>query len=143
PPGGDHSVWWFTTDGGAFAGWYVNLERHVVRTDGDLAGIDAVDQELDGWVAPDRVWHWKDEESFAAKTGDPAFWSADEALAVRAEGERLRSLAEAGAPPFDGTWCDWRPDPSWALPTLPSGSLDAPPALPLTRPSGTPEHAAG
>ncbi|HEY3507479.1 MAG TPA: DUF402 domain-containing protein [Actinocatenispora sp.] len=131
-PGVDHSVWWFSDDTGGFAGWYVNLERNVLWTDGDTVGIDAVDQELDGWVTPDRTWHWKDEESFADKTGDPAFWSADEAAAVRAEGERVRALATAGAAPFDGTWCDFRPDPSWALPARPSGGLDRPPALPLT-----------
>ncbi|BCJ34791.1 hypothetical protein Athai_22940 [Actinocatenispora thailandica] len=88
-PGADHSVWWFFADGGpsgpdSFAGWYVNLERHELWPDG--AGIDVVDQELDGWVTPDHAWQWKDEESFAAKIGDPGFFTAAEAALVRAEG---------------------------------------------------------
>ncbi len=41
---------------------------------------------------------------------------------MRAEGERLLRLVETGAFPFDGTWCDFQPDPSWRTPaTLPPG----------------------
>jgi uncharacterized protein DUF402 len=132
PVAADHAVWWCWTDGGVFDGWYVNLERHAVWTDGPLAGVDIVDQELDGVVTPDHRWTWKDEESFADKTGHPAFWSASEAAAVRAEGERVRALAEAGAAPFDGTWCDFRPAPTWSVPERPAGGWDRPAALPLT-----------
>lgn len=132
PTGVDHAVWWFWTDEGAFRSWYVNLERHAVWVDGALAGVDVVDQELDGVVSPDHRWTWKDEESFAAKTGHPAFWSAPEAAAVRAEGERVRAIAEAGAAPFDGTWCDFRPEPAWSVPDRPAVGWDRPPALPLT-----------
>ncbi|WP_344319222.1 DUF402 domain-containing protein [Actinocatenispora thailandica] len=130
-PGADHSVWWFFADGGpsgpdSFAGWYVNLERHELWPDG--AGIDVVDQELDGWVTPDHAWQWKDEESFAAKIGDPGFFTAAEAALVRAEGERVQPVAERAGFPFDGTWCDFRPDPSWSLPDLPAADLGRRPA---------------
>ena len=30
-------------------------------------------------------------------------------------------IAEAGEFPFDGTWTDFVPDPSWELPTMPVG----------------------
>jgi hypothetical protein len=36
--------------------------------------------------------------------------------AVRAEGERLIKIAEAGQFPFDGTMTDYQPDPSWPIP---------------------------
>lgn len=132
-PGVDHSVWWFFADAGpsgpdSFEGWYVNLERHRLWSDG--AGIDVVDQELDGWVTPDHAWQWKDEESFAAKIGDPGFFDAAEAALVRAEGERVRPVAERAGFPFDGTWCDFRPDPSWSLPARPDpATTRRPPAL--------------
>jgi hypothetical protein len=131
----DHSVWWFFADAGpsgpdSFEGWYVNLERHRLWSDGTAAGIDVVDQELDGWVTPDHAWHWKDEESFAAKIGDPGFFNAAEAALVRAEGERVRPIAERAGIPFDGTWCDFRPDPSWPLPQRPgTAAARRPPAL--------------
>jgi hypothetical protein len=125
PPGAAHSVWWFRDVAGRFTGWYVNLEDPAVRWWG---GVDIVDQDLDIWVRPDRSWEWKDEDEFVERLGFPEhYWVPDEA-AVRAEGERVVKLIEAGDFPFDGTWCDFVPDPTWPVPTeLPDG-WDQPPA---------------
>lgn len=112
PTGANHSVWWFFAPDGEFQNWYVNLETRTPD------GSEITDKELDIWVYPDRSWEWKDVESFEQKTGDPRFWDADEAAEVRAEGERVIKLIEAGDFPFDGTWCDFRPDPSWPVPSL-------------------------
>jgi hypothetical protein len=124
PPDAGYAVWWLWRPGGPirpdrFAGWYVNLERHALWDDGEHAGVDSLDQELDGLVDPDRRWRWKDEDSFAAKTGQPRYWSATEAAAIRAAGESARALVEAGAFPFDGSWRDFVPDPSWPQPARP------------------------
>jgi hypothetical protein len=128
PPDADHSVWWFWDDDGAFQCWYVNLEEHAVRwDDGAVAGVDVVDQDLDVVVAPDRTWQWKDEDEFTERLAFPDhYWVADE-QAVRAEGRRVIKLAEAGDFPFDGTWTDFVPDPTWQLPEMPAG-WDRPPA---------------
>ena len=123
PPASAHSVWWFWDVHGAFLGWYVNLEEEPVRwVAGGLAGIDGTDQDLDVWVWPDRTWEWKDEDELAERLAFPDhYWVADPA-AVWAEGERLIALAEAGRFPFDGAWCDYRPDPAWPpLDDLPDG----------------------
>jgi hypothetical protein len=45
-----------------------------------------------------------------------AYWVDDE-IRVRQAGKDVIALVEAGAFPFDGSWCDFRPDPSW--PPLP------------------------
>ena len=150
PPDVDHSVWFFYHDAGdtsaaasttgradarEFAGWYVNLEERAVRwDDGDLAGVDAVDQDLDIVVAPDRTWRWKDEDEFTERLALPEhYWVRDEA-AVRAEGQRVIKKIETGEFPFDGTWTDFTPDPSWPVPrSLPSG-WDRPPAIRLPVP---------
>ncbi len=116
PEGANHSVWWFFDAAGHFEGWYVNLELNRGRWEG---GIDAQDQALDVWVAPDRSWRWKDEDEFEERTGHPLYWEASEVAAIRAEGERMIALAEAGAFPFDGTWVDFRPDPQWTPTTMP------------------------
>ena len=129
PPRTAYSVWWFRTWEDRFAGWYVNLEEPAVRwDDGDVAGVDMLDQDLDIWVTPDRSWEWKDEDELAERLGFPAhYWVSDEA-AVREEGRRVVKLIEAGAFPFDGTWCGFTPDPQWTVPTeLPPG-WDRPPA---------------
>jgi hypothetical protein len=129
PPGADHSVWWFWNDDWQFECWYVNLEERALRwRDRGVAGVDVVDQDLDVVVAPDRTWEWKDEDEFTERLAFPDhYWVADE-QAVRAEGHRVIKKIEAGEFPFDGTWTDFRPDPSWTVPdSLPDG-WNRPPA---------------
>jgi hypothetical protein len=115
PPDAAHSIWWFFGPDGAFKGWYGNLEAPYVRwgvvgwhlgqtSKAAICGVDTEDHALDLWFAPDRTWRWKDEDEFAARIG--LLWSEDQAAAIRAEGERLVKLFEAGDFPFDGTWCD-------------------------------------
>jgi hypothetical protein len=128
PVGAAHSVWWFRDAQGRFTNWYVNLEEPGVRwDDGPVAGVDMVDQDLDVVVRPDRTWAWKDEDEFTERLAFPEhYWVAGEA-AVRAEGERVIALAEAGEFPFDGTWCDFEPPAEWEVPrSLPPG-WDRPP----------------
>ncbi len=105
-----HSVWWFFTADLTFAGWYVNLEAPAKRWYG---GIDTRDHALDIWVEPDRTWQWKDEDEFAERTGEPHFWTAEQAERIRAEGERVVVLIESGQYPFNGVHTDFRPDPAW------------------------------
>lgn len=116
------SVWWFFTPAMEFTGWYVNLEIPLGRTD---IGTDRIDGALDVTVTPDRTWRWKDEDEADAAV-DAGRISAEQLARLRAEGERVIALAEAGAFPFDGTWCDFRPDPDWPAPALPPRVFDQP-----------------
>jgi len=117
PPGAAHSVWWFFRRG-EFVGWYVNLETPYTRHD---EGVDATDLVLDIVVAPDRTWVWKDEDEMEDRIGRPHYFDRDGAGEIRAEGERVIKLIEAGAYPFDGACTDFRADPGWASPALPAG----------------------
>lgn len=112
-----HSIWWFFK-GNAFAGWYVNLETPYIRHDGS---VDTTDLLLDVWIDPHRNWQWKDQDELAARIGHPLYPDAETADATREEGKRLIKRAEEGAYPFDGTYVDFRPDPSWPNPCLPCG----------------------
>lgn len=114
------SVWWFFGRDLIFQGWYVNLEVPLGRTD---IGTDRIDGALDVTVAPDRTWRWKDEDEADAAV-DAGRISAEQLTLLREEGERMIALAESGAFPFDGTWCEFRPDPDWPAPTLPPGVFD-------------------
>jgi hypothetical protein len=116
PPASAHSVWWFFDLAGTFEGWYVNLETPARRWFG---GLDIRDLALDIWVEPDRSWEWKDEDEFAERTGHPDFWSVQEAAEIRAEGERVIALIEAGSAAFDGRLTDFQPDPAWEPTRLP------------------------
>lgn len=111
---GRSSVWWFFGLDGTFIDWYVNLELPRGRTE---FSTDRVDGALDVVVAPDRSWRWKDEHEIDAALAAGRI-DADDLALLRAEGERMGALAEAGSFPFDGTWCDFRPDPAWPQPAM-------------------------
>lgn len=122
PPDAAWSVWSFFDGAGGFAGWYGNLQAPSVRWWADgVRGVDSADRALDVLVAPDRTCSWKDEDEFAALTGQPGRWTADQAPQIRADGEHLMTLATSAAPPFDGRFASFRPDPRWSPTGLPAG----------------------
>ncbi len=119
PAGRAHSVWWFFA-GAEFDSWYVNLEdRSEFWRHGESYGVDLVDHELDVVVSPDRGWQFKDDAELDAVTGLPGYWDARRSAEIRAEARRCVAEVEAGRFPFDGSWCDFRPDPGWPVPRLP------------------------
>jgi len=81
-------------------------------------GFDTGDHVLDLDVGPDLRWRWKDEDEFAIAQQIGRF-TPDQAAAIRAEGERVIADIEARRWPFDGSLLDWRPDPSWPVPSVP------------------------
>ncbi|GAA0458113.1 hypothetical protein Ade02nite_07370 [Paractinoplanes deccanensis] len=123
PAGANHSVWFFRDESDNFAAYYVNLEEGAVRwDDGDVAGIDVIDQDLDIVATSDLEWEWKDEDEFTERLELPEHYWVPDPAAVWAEGHRVVKQIEAGEFPFDGTWTDFRPDPSWETPVaLPPG----------------------
>ncbi|NEC26002.1 DUF402 domain-containing protein [Streptomyces sp. SID8111] len=114
-PGDPWSVWLFWDPGWRFKNWYVNLEEPLARWSG---GVDSEDHFLDISVHPDRSWHWRDEDEFAQARRDGL---VDDALAgrVRAAGRDAVSVITAWGQPFSDGWPNWRPDPSWTVPSLP------------------------
>jgi hypothetical protein len=130
PPGRDHSVWLFRDGGGRFTGYYVNLEEAGVRwDDGEVAGVDIVDQDLDVWSDPDLTWRWKDEEEFAERLAYPDHYWVTDGDAVRAEGLRVVAAIESGLFPFDGSLLGELPDPEWTVPGRVPDRWDRPRAL--------------
>lgn len=113
PTGADYSIRFFWHDG-VFTAWYANLELpfQMWRHNG-LSGGDTVDWDLDIWIEPDRSWRWKDEDEFTERLAQPEHYWVDDEARVRAAGEEVVKLIEAGAFPFDGTWVDFQPDPAW------------------------------
>ncbi|MCW2869817.1 DUF402 domain-containing protein [Actinacidiphila oryziradicis] len=114
-PGQAWSVWLFWQQGWRFKNWYVNLEEPLRRWSG---GIDSEDHFLDISVAPDRSWHWLDEDEFAQAQA-AGLMPAATADAVRAAGDRAVEVIRAWGRPFRDGWENWRPDPAWPVPALP------------------------
>jgi hypothetical protein len=114
-PGEPWSVWLFWDPDWRFRNWYVNLEEPLSRWAG---GVDSEDHFLDISVHPDRTWRWLDEDEFAQARRDGL---VDSALArrVREAGRAAVAVIESWGPPFADGWENWRPDPSWTVPSLP------------------------
>jgi hypothetical protein len=119
-PGDWHAVWVSWLDDGAQWGWYVNLQQPFRRTS---CGFATMDLALDVLVENDRTWRWKDEDELDTFVAMGVF---DAALAARLrdEGLRVARKAERNEPPFSDPWPDWRPDPSWPPPALPTAWVE-------------------
>ena len=117
PLAGAHSVWLFWDEDGAFGNWYVNLERpHLWHAN----GCDTRDTLLDVVCEAPRRWRWKDEDELEIAVAVGAI-TREDAVGIRAEGERVVAAIERWASPFADGWERWRPDPSWPAPELPAG----------------------
>jgi hypothetical protein len=115
-PDTSYAVLRWTTEQGTPM-WYVNLQDPLRRT---ALGFDTVDHALDVIVDLDGTWRWKDEDELAEAVEDGLF-TVDEAATFRADGERAVARILDREPPFDRDWSSWRPDPVWAMPSLPDG----------------------
>ncbi|MER6994288.1 DUF402 domain-containing protein [Streptomyces sp. NPDC000410] len=115
-PGEPWSVWLFWERGWRFKNWYVNLEEPRTRWSG---GVDSEDHFLDITVRPDRSWDWLDEDEFA-QAQQAGLMNAGKARRVRAAGRSAVEVIQAWGAPFSDGWEDWRPDPLWPVPELPT-----------------------
>jgi predicted RNA-binding protein associated with RNAse of E/G family len=118
-PGAAHAVYTMWEAGKTtLRCWYIDLQEPLRRTP---IGFDTMDHLLDIVVSPDRSeWHWKDEDEFSEALAIGVF-TAEEGRAIRAEGERVIGLIQAGASPFCEGWERWTPPADWKLPLLPPG----------------------
>ena len=132
PTGAAHSVWWFRDADGPLRPLVRQpggAGRPLGRRPGGRGRHRRPGPRRGG--APRPELGWKDEDEFAERLAFPEhYWVTDE-TAVRAEGERVIKLAEAGEFPFDGTWCDFTPTAGWAVPDGAAARL-GPAAGPLT-----------
>ncbi len=127
-PGEHYSIWlsWrHEEDERVFHGYYINVEEPFRRTP---IGVDTNDHTLDVVVLPDLTWVWKDEDQLAERAANGVY-VPDFALRVRATAERALELLERREAPFDGTWTEWEPDPSWGIPELIEGWNELPATL--------------
>ena len=72
------------------------------------SGFVTMDKILDLVITRDlSSWEWKDEEEFAYAQAAGLFDEA-EAVAIRSAAEAIATAVDAGFPPWDTTWADWR-----------------------------------
>lgn len=117
PTGQGYSVYmkWSAPDW-EFLGWYVNMQVPLRRLR-RIPGIEVEDLFLDIVVDPDLSWRWKDEDELVEAVHVGRL-SAEQAIAIRAGGERVAAMIDKRMWPFTSEAAAWRPDPEWPIPEL-------------------------
>ena len=98
-----------------FLGYYVNFQLPSKRSH---CGTDSLDLDLDIDVKPDLRFRWKDEDDYHKAVEQGVILPEWVQEIEKAKPEILARL-EKRHYPFDGSWLDWMPDPTWSPPTLP------------------------
>ncbi|HEX2993883.1 MAG TPA: DUF402 domain-containing protein [Anaerolineales bacterium] len=100
-----------------FIGYYINFQSPYRR---HHRGIDALDLELDIDIDPELVFGWKDVDDYqkAIRCG---IIPPECVKGIEAAIPEITNRLGKRQYPFDGSWLDWVPDPSWSPPPLPEG----------------------
>jgi hypothetical protein len=110
-----YSIWRQATD--QFQGYYIDFQLPFTRTN---LGFDTFDLELDIVIDPQFNWAWKDEHEYRDGIQAGVLQNKWIEAIEMAKPEALARI-EGRQYPLDGSWLDWRPDPSWSPPALPDG----------------------
>jgi hypothetical protein len=87
-------------------------------------GFDTLDHELDVWWGADaETYEFKDVPEFE-ETGPARYPGRMDQ--IRAEGDRIARLLDAGELWWDKAWADWTPDPAWQPREIPAGWASVP-----------------
>ena len=113
-PGDCRATWVRWSADGVFQGWYVNLQRKLIRT---RLGFDFRDHQLDIVVEPDRSWKWKDRDELDLAVSQGRM-TPEQGRAVRKEGDRAVAEIEGPGGLYSEGWQNWCPDASLTRPEL-------------------------
>ena len=98
-----------------FLYYYVNFQLPFKR---NLSAVDTLDLDLDLIINPDLSYEWKDIEDYQNAIAHGLIlpeWSRG----IETATDEIMARLEMRQFPFDGSWLNWKPDPTWQPPTLP------------------------
>jgi protein associated with RNAse G/E len=98
-----------------FLFYYINFQVPFQRSQ---CGIDTLDLDLDLIIHPDFSYEWKDAEDYQKAIENEIILPEWIQGIDRAKREIFEKL-EKRLYPYDGSWLNWIPDPTWSPPTLP------------------------
>jgi protein associated with RNAse G/E len=98
-----------------FLCYYINFQVPFQR---NLNAADTLDLDLDLIIRPDFETEWKDEDDYQ-KVIDYDLLTPEWIHGIENAKPEILARLEARQYPFDGSWLDWRPNPSWEPPKLP------------------------
>lgn len=109
------SVYFWQSNTNEFLCYYINFQLPYRRSG---IGFDTFDLELDVVVEPTYEWSWKDVDEYQLGIDRGVILNGWMQEIDKAKPEIFDKLARRQYP-FDGSWLDWKPDPSWIPPKLP------------------------
>jgi len=98
-----------------FLCYYINFQLPYKRNHG---GIDTLDLDLDIVINPDFSFEWKDVNDYQ-KAINHGLITPEWVQGIDDAKPEIFDKLEKRQYPFDGSWLDWKPDPSWKPPRLP------------------------
>jgi len=98
-----------------FLCYYINFQLPFRRSS---LGIDTLDLDLDIIINPDFSFEWKDVDDYQ-KAIEHGLITPEWVQGIDFAKPEIFERLEKRQYPFDGSWLDWKPDPSWEPPKLP------------------------
>lgn len=108
-------MYFWREESNEFLCYYINFQLPLRRTDD---GIDTLDLDLDLIIHPDFSYEWKDIDDYQSAIEHGVIFS-EWIHGIEEAKQELFEKLEQRHYPFDGSWLDWKPDPTWSPPTLP------------------------
>ena len=109
------TVFFWKQETNQFLCYYINFQLPFRR---NQSAVDTLDLDLDLIIHPDFSYEWKDVEDYQ-KAIENEIILPEWIEGIEAAKQDVFEKLEPRRYPFDGSWLDWRPDPSWSPPNLP------------------------
>jgi protein associated with RNAse G/E len=109
------TMYFWDDDSNEFLCYYINFQLPFQRSH---CGIDTLDLDLDLIINPDFSFEWKDEDDYQKAIDNGVIipeWTQEIEMAK----EEVLDKLEKRQYPYDGSWLNWKIDPSWLPPKLP------------------------
>ena len=110
------SYYFWKADTNQFLCYYINFQLPFHRS---RVGFDSFDLELDLIVEPTYEWRWKDVDDYQRGI-ELGILRQEWIREIDSAKPELFDKLEKRCHPFDDSWLNWMPDPTWRVPKLPA-----------------------
>ena len=109
------TVFFWDDKSNEFLCYYINFQLPFKRKH---CSIDTLDLDLDIVIHPDFSFEWKDLDDYQ-KAIESGVILQEWVNEIETAKMKVLGRLEKREYPFDNSWLNWRPDPTWSTPKLP------------------------